>query len=214
MLTTDATDLDRLRWDRETGEFYYPQGKQKVSKPRLFSILRQEGDRMADRLNRTVNRLLNGELSLANWQRETARQIKEDHVRMARLGRGGSDRTFAYHYLQVGNHLRTVEYPALRKFAEDIRDGKLSEAQIRDRVRKYGYSAKASFERANLSAKEDRGDRWGRRRLGGCLNHCQPCINYASMGILPIAKIVPPGTKCDCGGRCCCSVETFRDYPQ
>ncbi len=168
---------------------------------------------MAEKLNTGIDRLLSGDLSLADWQRETATELKEAHVRMARLGRGGSDKTFAYHYLQVGNHLRTIEYPALRRFAEDLRAGKLTEAQVRARMRSYAYSTKASFERANLSAKEDGGDRWGQRLLGSCLNHCNPCIFYASQGVLPLNQIVPPGTKCDCGGNCCCSVQTFREYP-
>lgn len=207
----DAYSQKDLTWDKEAIAYRYPTGK-KVSQPELFKIIDRERQSLAKRLDDNLGKAIAGSISLEDWQRSTALMIKDAHIDMARLGRGGKESTFAYHYLQVGNHLRTIEYPALRRFASDLREGKLSEKQARDRMSKYALATKASFEKANLTLREQSGQHYGRRRLGNCKNHCQPCIGYSLQGWLPLSQVVPPGVDCLCGGRCCCSVET-RKFP-
>ena len=89
-------------------------------------------------------------------------------------------------------------------------NGELSEAQIRDRVSRYGDSAKISYEKARITQLQQKGDVYGRRRLGSCSIHCDECVTYAERGWVPIADVVPPGKDCSCNVNCCCSVETSR----
>jgi hypothetical protein len=114
----DAYSQKDLTWDKEAIAYRYPTGK-KVSQPELFKIIDRERQSLAKRLDDNLGKAIAGSISLEDWQRSTALLIKDAHIGMARLGRGGKDNTFAYHYLQVGNHLRTIEYPALRRFASE-----------------------------------------------------------------------------------------------
>lgn len=207
----DAYTLNELKWDSLEKVYRFPNGRL-VSKPQLFATIKRENDGLAKRLAQNLDSLIRGQISLEDWQRQSATAIKEGHLKMARFGRGGRDNTFAYHNFQVGSHLRTTEYPALRRFATDLKNGKLTEKQAIARIKRYAYSTKVSYEMAALSVKADTGEEWGRRRLGSCLNHCNPCIKHALAGWMPLSQVVIPGTRCDCGPHCCCSVETRR-YP-
>lgn len=202
--TLDAYGFTDLTW--RDNDYYFPSGR-KVSKKQIFHIIKAEQNAIADQLDQTINRLLIGETSFENWQRETARIVKDGHVAMMRYGRGGKDKTYAIHYLDVANELRKVQYPHLRDFASDIRAGKMTEKQIRARMRMYAYSPKVSFERGRHWVERTIGKKEGLRMLGSCAKHCQSCINYARLGWVPIADLILPGVACECGPYCCCSIK-------
>lgn len=211
MLNYDAYTLNDLIWDDFNKQYRFPSNRV-VSKKQLFQLLDKERSRTASKLDDGITQLIDQKISFEDWQRQTTTILRDAHVKMMRIGRGGKDKTAAIHYLDVANELRRNQYPRLRQFASDIQSGKLSEKQIRSRMKQYALSTKVSYEKGLLSVSIDKGQYWGRRRLGNCRDHCQDCINYAIAGWMPLSEVTPPGVNCVCGGRCCCSVETRR-YP-
>jgi hypothetical protein len=214
MITDAIRPIKRnnLTWDDDNKLYRYPNGR--VVSDRGISLLinRELGD-MKSNQQWSLGELNNGQMTFEEFQQFNIKQIKEYHVNMMRLGRGGKDKTAANDYLTVARELKSTQYPAFERFMERIKAGELSEAQIKDRLSKYANSAKVSYERGKLTSKGEIGRNWGRRRLGNCKNHCSPCIYYASLGWQPLPSVVPPGVRCDCGSYCCCSVETSENAP-
>lgn len=205
MFLLDSPLADRVKWNKERKA--YTIGKKQVKDAQLYKIVRSEVSKTEQKFEKLANRLISGNISFQQWQENMANLTRRSHVEMARLGRGGKGNTFANHYLKTGNDLRTIHYPALRQFAEQIAKGELSEKQIVARAKLYGSASKNSFEVARLSLYEDSIGTMGRRRLGACKDHCADCIAYASQGWLPITSVIPPGVNCQCRMNCCCSVE-------
>ena len=199
---------DTFGWDKNKGGYYYNSNGRKVPDRILYKATKEEVDRIATKIEKTTNQLLGNRINFEQWQLDMTTHVKNGHVLQARLGRGGKDNTFAIHYLDVATELRVNQYPRLRRFAKDIKDGKLTEKQILSRAKLYGLSTKSSFEKARLSNfKKDDKIVLGRRRLGACAPHCASCLRYAGFGWIGLDKIIPPGQQCECGGNCCCSVE-------
>ena len=210
MLTLDGKRLkDGITWSDEKDGYVYKGNNVKVTQKELYKVVAQEVERYERKQQTLATRFVNGNVSFEDWQKQSKELVKQSHVNMTRLGRGGKDRTFGIHYLQTAQDLRTNHYPALKQFAQDIKDGKLTNKQIIARSKLYGSASKTAFERARVTPdyKNPTQLRLGRRRLGSCRNHCQDCISYALIGWQPLEQIILPGTNCACHGNCCCSIE-------
>jgi len=210
MINVDGKRLkDNLVWSDEKDGYVYKNNGVKVQQKELYRVVAQEVERYERKQQTLATRMVNGNISFEQWQEQSKGLVKESHVNMTRLGRGGKDRTFGIHYLETGNDLRTVHYPALKQFAQDIKDGKLTDKQIVARARLYGGASKTAFERARTAQDYNNPTllRIGRRRLGSCRNHCDDCIRYAMIGWQPLEQVILPGTNCACHGNCCCSIE-------
>lgn len=205
MFLFDSPLSDRIKWNKERKT--YTIGRKQVKDAQLYKIVRSEVKQNEQKFEKLANRLISGNISFQQWQESMSNLIRRSHVNMARLGRGGKDNTFASHYLKTGNDLRTIHYPALRQFSEQIANGELSEKQIIARAKLYGSASKNSFEVARLSLYADSPNTVARRRLGACKDHCSDCLRYASQGWVSLSAIIPPGERCQCRMNCCCSVE-------
>jgi hypothetical protein len=149
-----------------------------------------------------TNRLVSGEYTLGQWEREMAREIKHLHLQQYKLSVGAmSQRDYGI----VGARLRR-EYQYLRQFAMEIGSGRLSEAQIRQRVALYFNATWLTFERGRREANRNAGARWERRDLNSKVP-CAQCPGYASIGWVPIGYLPNIGQDCDCRSNCKC---TFR----
>jgi len=210
ILHLDAKTREDLTWNDNIKRYVYTGSNKTVSSREMYKLIKREQVGIKSDLDSLVTALLSNQISLEQWQKDSALIIKDSHVNAARLGRGGKENTYGIHYLEVANELRKNQYPAFRKLAEQMTKGELSEAQIRARVASYADSSKISYEKASLTQARDKGEVWARRRLGTCAPHCDQCIEYASRGWVRLQEVVPPGVDCACRGNCCCSVETSR----
>lgn len=187
--------------------YYYKSNKQKLKEKDIAKMVKQEVERAVRKQEKIATQLVNGKIDFETWQKKSLETVKSSHVNMMRLGRGGAKNTFANNYLEVGNDLRKVHYPAHKKFSKAIKEGKLTVKQIVNRARKYGRAIKTTYEKGNLSIQKFIGRNEGRRLLGNCKNHCDPCIGYALMGWVKLIDLILPGVACPCGSDCCCGVE-------
>jgi hypothetical protein len=209
ILTVDAIKKKSLEWDKKEQFYRYPSGR-KVSDRAMYQMMQRDIKSMKSNQGWATDQLIAGKMTFEDWQKFNIDLIRRHHVTMMRFSKGGKQYTTANDYLQVARELKQIQYPKFQKFAQDIKDGKQTEAQLRNRLGMYADSSKVSFERGKLGRSHSQ---FGRRLLGGCANHCQDCIDYASLGWLPVGQVTPPGVNCVCGPNCCCSVELSDRLP-
>ena len=201
-----------LTWDDQSKFYRYPNGR-KVSDRAIYLLINRETNDLKSNQGWAINQLLNNTMSFEEFQKFNINQLREYHVNMMRLGKGGTERTSANDYLEVARELRANQYPWFERLMRQIKNGELSENQIRDRLSRYANNTKISYEQGRINAKASI-EPWGRRLLGrSCKNHCSDCLYYASLGWMPLFQVVIPGRKCACRDKCCCSVETSKQQP-
>jgi hypothetical protein len=213
IMLTDAIrayELSDYRWDRERNIYTYPNGK-RVPDRALYGAIRRYENKLEQSLQSATTALLNGDLPLSEWQKRVASRVKESHLELLRFGAGGQSRV--WQESEVERHLQKVDFPALDRFGKDLVEGKLSEKQIRARVALYASSPKVSYERGRVSVNREKGVRYGRRLLGRTDFHCPDCIAYASLGWQRLEDVILPGTECQCGVNCLCSIEVAGKIP-
>jgi hypothetical protein len=202
-------DSKRLKDKIEFREnsYYYKSNKRQLNDCDLGKLVRQEVERAVKKQEKIAIQLVVGKIDFETWQKKSIQLVKTTHVNMMRLGRGGARNTFGIHYLEVGNDLRKVHYPAHKKFSQDIKKGKLTAKQIVNRARQYGFAIKSTYERGRLSIEIFKKVKEARRLLGNCKNHCSDCVEYASRGWVNLSDLILPGMACQCRQKCCCFVE-------
>lgn len=209
MVVTKRLDAKRLKdsitW--KDGGYRYKRSNRALSQKQVYKVVAQEISRYEQRLVKLTNRFIAGNVPFEEWQARASQLTRDAHVNLLRLGRGGKDRTYAIHYLEVARNLKSLHYTSLQRFAMDIKGQTMTEKQILNRIKLYARSSRRAFEYGRKESREEQGDNQARRTLGSCAPHCKPCIGYAQMGWVSIVDLVFPTEKCDCGGNCCCGVE-------
>ena len=127
----------RVTYDKVTGQ-YRDKGKA-VSQADLDLAIAGEVLRLKKELEIKATALTQGRITFEQWQESTAKGLKDSHIRMAIVASGGKSNTVANSYLIAGRNLKS-EYEKLRGFAQDIKDGNLSKAQIVARAQLYSAS--------------------------------------------------------------------------
>lgn len=199
-----------IYFDPDEQNYKYKKTNRKVSDYQLRKLAIKQIIAIKNKNQNITNQLLAGNITLRSWEYQTAKNIKDAHVAMFRLGIGGKKQAVMSDYLKVANELRLNHYPNFRRFVKQIKNGELSRKQINARLNMYWKSAKVSFENAFKDRKIKKGDRFAARRLGSCSPHCQSCIRYYQVGITSIADLILPGVACECRSNCCCDYVTGR----
>lgn len=209
----DAKRLkDNIFWDDNDRKYRYKSSKKALSDKQVYKIVSQEIGRYEAKIIKLSDRFVNGNISFADWQYKMSELTRNAHVSLLRIGRGGKDKTYAIHYLEVGRELKDLHYPALQNFAQEINQGKLTKAQIIARAKLYARSSRLSYELGTRKTKQEQGNWEAKRELGTCANHCQPCLDYAKRGWVNLSDLILPTKECDCMANCCCSVR-YREKP-
>jgi hypothetical protein len=147
-----------------------------------------------------TDRLLSGSLSVGEWETEIAKSLKTLHIQQYKLSAGQmSQRDYGI----VGNKLRN-EYRFLRNFSLEIAAGRLTDAQIRNRVRQYYNATWGTFERGRRESNKNAGARWEKRELNSRVP-CAQCPGYSSVGWVPVGFLPDIGRDCDCRSNCKCT---------
>ena len=153
----------------------------------------------------------NGMLSPRDWHAQMREEIKAEYIRQYMLGRGGRGNMTSADWGSIGGMLSRDQYVYLRKFAQEVAEGKLSEAQIRARSAMYVNSAREAFERGQARANADAEDViWV---LGPVkTEHCEDCMAFADMNWQkvandPYAGAFPGSAATTCLTNCACHLE-------
>jgi hypothetical protein len=168
------------------------------------------------RVDRITANLLNGGLSLPQWEKSMAERIKTLHIQSYVLGKGGA----LQYNRKLDNAVLTpiieAQYRYLRRFSEAIQAGNLTEAQIRQRAKQYAGAAWSSRETGQFMAHRQNGFAFEQNILDRAADNCIDCEYQSFRGVVPIGVISqssPIGSR-QCGGSCRCSMKYFKERPE
>lgn len=152
--------------------------------------------------------LLNGEISIKDWQDRMAYLLKTQTLASYALAKGGWGQMTPQDFGRAGAELKK-QYAYLQKFALDIQNGKISfDGRILTRADLYSERARGTFEDVRREMARAEGfDR--ERRVLGIADHCRTCVIEANKGWRPLGTLRAIGDSL-CGTNCHCNFEFGR----
>jgi len=159
-----------------------------------------------------AQRLVERSLSLADWEREMARLIKDLHVTSAVIGKGGNWAAMTQADWGYTGSQCKKQYRFLHKFAGDIfahvEAGKDLTTLIHARAKMYGGAGTETFYRFIHGDAVDKGAIEVLWNLTPA-EHCPDCLDLAGRGWIPIEELtqVPGDGQTQCLTNCKCYLE-------
>lgn len=189
-------------FDPSTGRYRDVQTGRLVPDATIRGTLDRVIDVQAVTMRDLSQALVNGTLSLADWQLQSMQVIKSGHLIGLALANGGWNNLDQSDYGWAGQRIRT-EYGYLRDFAGQIASGKQPlTSMVMARSVLYAEAARTTHRAAQRRAASARGLDQEKSNLGVC-DHCGGCLSAAAQGWQRIGTISPPGSR-DCLSRCHC----------
>jgi hypothetical protein len=162
-------------------------------------------DANAARMRGLADALRERRISLADWQTQMMREIKNVHLWGAALSRGGWSQMTPADYGRVGQRIR-VQYEFLRKRAGAIATGAQAlDGSLNARAALYAYAGRATFHATETREMELRG-MTEERSVRDAADSCDDCVSAEAQGWQPIGTLPLPGER-ECRGHCLCSLE-------
>ena len=199
-------------YDRKVGRYRNEKG-QFLSKKAVGAIVDGRISKLEQQLKSFTGKLVNGSITLDQWQGSVREAIKIAHIQVATIGYGGKAEMGSSEYGRIGQRLRS-EYTYLQGFVRDLIDGRISAPMAMARIGLYAQSIRGSYWQGTEMKEQQRGFSMMRRVLDDQAVHCQDCLRYAARGMVSIGSLPMPGVRCECGARCKCSVIYYRGQAQ
>jgi hypothetical protein len=160
--------------------------------------------------SRTIGeRLRDGKLDVAGWQREMEGLTRKTHAAAGMIGSGGKRQFGTAHRKAVAAAVR-IQLKHLAAFAEEIEGGLPIDEPFFARSAMYPSSATQSYEEALRAGDIRAGFRWERRVRNASVS-CRQCLEYEAEGWQAIGKLPGIGQQCSCKSNCKCTFERSRD---
>jgi hypothetical protein len=166
-------------------------------------------------LTNLAEQLDGGDISLRQFQQESAKVLRRAHVQNAVLGHGGRDKLNPADWLSVGRELKRQYYAGrdevtgerfgLKWLTDAIQQGLFSLAQVKRSLTLYAKSAKLPYFKGKVFSQRLLGKTFAIRQLAEA-EHCPECLDHAEQLPQPIQDIVLPTQRCRCGNNCKCSI--------
>lgn len=199
VLTPDYVWNDKLRryQDVDTGRIVSNQQVRAALDAVILSAKQETRD--------LSKQLLDGKLTLVEWQEQMAFNLKMQALASAALAKGGWAQMTASDFGRVGAELKK-QYAYLQRFALDIQNGKISfDGRILTRADLYTERARGTFEDVRREMARQAGfDR--ERRVLGIADHCPDCLDAAARGWQEIGTLPAIGDSV-CRQHCHCRFE-------
>ena len=193
-------------WNEVAHRYYDLESGVFVSRASVNAGLEAVMDASALRMNDITQKLMDGGISLADWQTGMMTQIKNTNVAAAALANGGWDQMTQSDWGAAGQLIRE-QYDFLRGYAKDIADGTQAlDGRALVRSDMYADAANGTFWEMDKRSMLADGYEEGRRVLEPGADHCDDCEEYASEGWMPIEDIPEIGNS-QCLTRCRCEIE-------
>lgn len=190
-----------FRYGRDVARYRDTAGRF-VSERTVRSWVDAVADGASDRMAALTERLVAGNVRLADWQRQMMTEVKLVNLANVMAARGGRDRMAKADFGYSGRVIRT-QYDYLKAWAQSIQDGAAPlDRRTVARARLYGQHGRVAFEQ--MKAREDRrvGLDQERNRLGSA-EHCTECPALSARGWVPAGTLPPIGQRaCRANDRC------------
>jgi hypothetical protein len=173
-----------------------------ISEKAVQSLTLDYLDQSAKRIDTLSDRLISEAISVAQWRKDFAETLKEGWTNAWAIGVGGHKNITDRDRSEISQRLR-LEFQYLAGFTEDLILEQLSEAQIRDRSRKYTDGFYIAFAHAQDFGHDDAGFTWQKDTLNPAASHCVQCVGIAEMGWVPRGSVPRIGNRiCQSRDRC------------
>ena len=196
-------------FDPITQRYRYKDSGKFVGKEAIRNLTQKAINQVTQDINVIADLLIQRKITIATWEETTAKALKNLYTWNFTLGAGGINNLGSREYGVLGAELKR-QYQHLRNFAEELRQGKITEAQFRSRVQMYVQGARNTFERGRTEAHSKSGYRWEKRKRTKT-DSCPECISYEARSWQPINTLPNPGMECRCRARCGCFKEFSKD---
>lgn len=188
-------------WESETGR-YRGDGGRFVPDARVRAALDEVIQSQGQAMRALTQRLIDGTLSLPDWQRQAMQTVKVGHLEGLALASGGWDQLAQSDFGWVGQRIRQ-QYRYLDSFAQQVADGSQAlNGGALARAEMYAEAARATHREAQRREAGSRGMEEERNQLGAA-DHCAGCVSQSTAGWVPLGTLVPCGER-DCLSRCHC----------
>lgn len=164
----------------------------------IASNLRTLHERTATRYADLVSGVYSNQITVETFQLAMQGEIKSLHVAMSALGAGGWSKATQATWGRAGNTLRK-EYAFLVGFADDLKNGRLSEDEARARAELYADNAYGRFWNEYSRTQESGGMKEEHLIVVGDERTCPICTAAAGRGWVQIGTLmVPQHLRCRC----------------
>jgi hypothetical protein len=157
------------------------------------------------RVSALSQELRDGTISLADWQRRMAQEVRTAQAVSAASAKGGWAAMTKSDWGKVGNSTKQ-QLKYLQQFALDIESGKQPlDGRLIARAELYPQAGRQTYSRVERQGRQEAGLAKERNVLGEA-DHCNGCLEATAEGWVEIGELVPIGDR-DCMGRCKCHLE-------
>jgi hypothetical protein len=210
-ISKDATDLGlpEFYFNSRSQRYHYRDSGAFVAQAAVDNLTSRAIAQKRNQIRDLGEQLIGGNISLEDWEKETATELKKMHTWTYLLGKGGQQNMTQSDYGKLGLRL-SYEYGYLRGFSEKIRNEGMSEAQFLARLELYINKANGTRQIAVQASHKQEGYIWERRYLRAVEN-CRSCVGYAAMGWQPIGTLPSPTERCECQANCRCYFKFSKD---
>jgi hypothetical protein len=168
-----------------------------------LNVLEDEFFALSSSFDKLADRLISGRIDTPTFETSLILGLKKATIRAYIVGADG--KPTAKHYGSSGLHLRQ-KYADIHKFVGKVSRGELSEAQIRDRLKRHARSIQTAAARSEKITKALDGFDLAKRSLDPQSRHCDSCLRYVTDGFVKLSDVVARGVNCECGSYCRCLV--------
>lgn len=197
-----------LRWDEQSGRFREANGRF-VSDRAVHAVVNDIANGASARMVAASERMLAGDLLLAEWQATMMREVKLSQLATSTIAHGGQVRMGFAQYGAAGREIRN-QYDYLRNMAAQVADGTQPlNGSLTARARQYGQASRVTFEREYGRDQQGRG-------FASCRNvlhaqeSCSQCRSITAQGWVPIGTMAPVGSRI-CRSNCRCTIAYSRE---
>lgn len=196
----------KYKWSERLGRYVYKSSNKVVSFKQVRSAFEGVIAASEKKMRAVTQQLIDGRISLADWQLSMAGHIKSLHTASAAAARGGWSRMSQSDY-RAAEQLMKEQMKFLKKFAKEVRTKKQPlNGRALQRASMYAHAGRATFEETRRRHELLANGKTMERRLLGAADHCPDCIAARDMGWQPIGTLPRIGQSV-CRTNCHCRFE-------
>lgn len=189
-------------WSEASQRYRHAQTGRWVARAEVRRALDTALDRSRTEVTRLSRQLVNGQMSLADWQVAIAKEVKGMHLTSAALAKGGWAQMTPADFGRVGRTLRD-EYGYLASFAQQVKDGTQKlDGSLVSRANLYAQAPRGTYHATEGYSMQATGKTEYRNVLANA-EHCAGCLAETAKGWVPIGTLKPIGQRlCLANDRC------------
>ena len=194
-------------WNEKSQRYVNAVTKRFVARTQVRQALDIALDRSRNEVARLSRELVNGRLSLADWQVQVARELKSMHLASAALAKGGWAQMTQSDFGKVGATCKR-EYQYLATFAAQVKSGEQRlDGSLVARANLYAQAPRGTYHAIEERGMQAQGKTEYRNILGPA-DHCEGCLAETAKGWVLIGELTPIGQRL-CLSNCRCGI-TYR----